>query len=84
MDREVHNPAPAYCNPLVIAESVIVFCCFLKLNMKPGLVINTLAKQAFSVYILHHVFLLKKQLRDFRFMERILANRVFFVEERKH
>lgn len=42
-----------YCNPVVIAEAVILFLLFLKIDMGCKKGINVMAKGALSVYLLH-------------------------------
>ena len=46
-----------YCNPIVILESVCVFCFFLKLKVNSTL-INIIAPASFSCYLIHEKFLL--------------------------
>lgn len=53
----VGGSAWAYCNPLVIAEAIILFLLFKKIQIKDHGVINTLAKGSFTVYLLHTAFL---------------------------
>ena len=54
----VGGSAWAYCNPFVIGESVLLFLLFLRIPMKDHRWLNTLAKGAFTVYLLHTPFLL--------------------------
>ena len=51
------NTAYMYCNPIVILESVCVFCFFLKLKVNSTL-INIIAPASFSCYLIHEKFLL--------------------------
>lgn len=46
-----------YCNPLVIAEAVFVFYLFKNMNLRINKVINKLAEGAFTVFLLHQVFI---------------------------
>lgn len=46
-----------YCNPLIILNAVIVFVLFLKIDLGSNKIINKLADGAFSVYLLHSIFL---------------------------
>ena len=46
-----------YCNPIVIAEAVILLLLFRKMRLRNNGVINMLAKGAFTVYLLHAAFL---------------------------
>ena len=46
-----------YCNPLVVLEAVIIFILFKQIKMKSNSTINTAAKAAFSVFLLHTLFL---------------------------
>lgn len=47
----------AYCNPLVMVNAVLIFQLFRQLKMPAVKWINTLASGAFSVYLLHAMFL---------------------------
>lgn len=47
----------AYCNPLVMVNAVLIFQVFRQLKMPSVRWINTLASGAFSVYLLHGMFL---------------------------
>ncbi len=46
-----------YCNPLVIAEAVIIFCLFQRIDIGTNKVINKLAEGVFTVFLLHQVFI---------------------------
>lgn len=46
-----------YCSPFVIIEAVVIFLLFSRLRMGTNKVINEFAKGAFSVYLLHPIFL---------------------------
>lgn len=48
--------ARAYCNPLVIAEAVLLFLLFQRIHFFSGIV-NLLARGAFTCFLLHDVFL---------------------------
>lgn len=48
----------SYCSPIVILESVVIFCFFLKKKQFTSPVINTISRNAFSVYLCH-VYLLR-------------------------
>lgn len=54
----IGGSAWSYGNPLIIGEAVLLFLLFQKLPIKNNRMINTLAKGAFSVYLLHTPFLL--------------------------
>lgn len=47
----------AYCNPLVILEGVLIFIIFLRINIGYSKIINSLAKEVFSVFLLHTFFI---------------------------
>ena len=47
-----------YCNPLVVAEAVILLLLFQKLRLGNRKFINAVSKGAFTVYLLHSPFLL--------------------------
>lgn len=53
----VGGSAWGYCNPFVIGEAVLLFLIFRKLRLKNSRIVNTLAKGAFTVYLLHTPFL---------------------------
>lgn len=53
----IGGSAWAYCNPLVIIESILIFQIFNEIQMGSNKVINQLAKAAFTVYLLHTPFL---------------------------
>lgn len=46
-----------YCNSLVIIEAVVLFRLFSKLPVKQNRAINTLAQGAFSMFLLHQIFI---------------------------
>lgn len=54
---DLQRVADEYCNPLVIANAVLCFILFSRINMKPNKVINFFAKGVFTVFLLHGVFL---------------------------
>lgn len=56
---DVERVAWEYCNPLVIANAVLCFILFSRINIKPNRVINFFAKGVFTVYLLHGWFLPK-------------------------
>ena len=61
----IERTAWEYCNPLVILEAVIIFLIFNNIQMKTKKYINMLAKGAFSVYLLHSVFIKKINIEVF-------------------
>lgn len=46
-----------YCNPLIIAEAVFLFCMFNSIKICNSKIISRLASESFSVYLLHTSFL---------------------------
>ncbi|HJB45647.1 MAG TPA: acyltransferase family protein [Candidatus Mediterraneibacter surreyensis] len=46
-----------YCNPVVILEAVIIFILFSRIRSKSIKMINILAQGAFSVFLLHDLFI---------------------------
>ncbi len=46
-----------YCNPIVIAETIIIFCLFQRINLGTNKIINKLAEGVFTVFLLHQVFI---------------------------
>lgn len=50
------NIALSYCNPFVISEAVLFLCFFAKIHIKENTFINAIAKEAFSVFLLHFYF----------------------------
>ena len=50
------NITSEYCNICVISEAILFFLLFSKINIKNNTFINTMAKGAFSVYLLHFAF----------------------------
>ena len=58
------STAWAYCNPLVIIESVTLFLLFRKWNFKSKL-INSMSKATFTVFLLHTIFLRWLHIPDF-------------------
>ena len=54
-----------YCNPLIIFEAVIIFILFGRINLGINKVINGLAEGAFSVFLLHQVFIPHLQIKKF-------------------
>ena len=46
-----------YCNPVVIFEAVIVLLLFLRINLGTNYNINKLASGAFTVFLLHGIFI---------------------------
>lgn len=56
----VENSSISYCNPLIVLNAVLVFILFTRIeirNLKVGCIINCLAKNCFSVYLLHNYIL---------------------------
>ena len=61
-----------YCNPLVIVLAVLVFIIFCKMNIKYNKIINTIAKAAFTVFLLHS--------EAFRFIGiKYFVNKTYFI-----
>lgn len=54
-----------YCNPLIILEAVIVFLLFNKINMGNSNIINILASEAFSVFLLHDIMIRQLNIKYF-------------------
>ncbi len=46
-----------YCNPFVIYVAIVVFILFRRIDLGTNKIINTLAEGAFSVFLLHSVFI---------------------------
>lgn len=51
------NTAWSYCNPFVIIEAVMCFMFFKNLNIGKSIIINTISKASFMVYLTHSCFL---------------------------
>ena len=59
-----HDTALEYCDPLVIAEAVLVFMLFSRVKLQSRAV-NALAKGSFTVYLIHGYFLPHIQIQTF-------------------
>lgn len=55
----------SYCNPLIITEAIVLFLIFKNIKTKPSLIINSLAKASFTVFLLHNSFLGKLNVQKF-------------------
>ena len=56
----VENSSISYCNPLIVLNAVLIFILFTRIkihNNRAGFIINCLAKNSFSVYLLHNYIL---------------------------
>lgn len=54
-----------YCNPLVVFEAVLVFLIFKNIKMNSNKWINSFAKAAFTVYLLHTTLLGQINIEEF-------------------
>ena len=59
------STARAYCNPLVILSAIVIFLIFLNLQVKENKLIVHLAKGAFTVFLLHQIFLPYAKIEQF-------------------
>lgn len=59
------NTAWEYCSPFVICEAMILFVLFSRMHIRENIIINKLAKAAFSVFLLHTYFLPYINIEDF-------------------
>ncbi len=57
--------AREYCNPIVIAESVLLFSVFRQWNIPQSKCINALAKGSFSVFLFHGILIPLLQIEHF-------------------
>lgn len=55
----------SYCSPLVIFEAIIIFIIFNQIYLRQNRIINTLAKGAFTVYLLNNKFLTRIGIENF-------------------
>lgn len=55
----------SYCSPLVIFESATIFMLFNQIHLGQNRIINTLAKGAFTVYLLNNKFLTRIKIENF-------------------
>lgn len=54
-----------YCNPLIIGVAVLVFILFSRIKLGVNKTINMLAEGAFTVFLLHNVFIPHLQIKRF-------------------
>ena len=61
----IEKSALEYCNPLIIVNAAILVLIFKKIKIDANGIINRLAKESFTVFLIHDIFMNKLNIENF-------------------